>query len=124
MQIGKARYLPSDISNALLQLWVFEIPGIVKFLPGLRNGGLLRNHPGMQRATDFAQTVHRTKSAHRSAGDADQAEHLPLKFFEPHKVERVFQNSTVSAVVLGRAQNDSLCLPDIFAQTENVFWKF
>src|SRR5262249_23024912 len=120
VQIGETRHLPSDVSNALIQLWVFEIPGVVKFLPGLRNGGLLRNHPGMKRAPDFAQT-HRTKRAHRAARDPDQAEHLSFKFLEPHKVERVLQNAAVATMILGCAENDSLRLLHFFPQAEYVF---
>ena len=86
MQSG---HVPSDLPDALVQLRIFQIPGIIKFLPGLWNGSLLRDHPGVQRATNLSQTVHRAKRPHRSSGDPKEAEHLSLKFLETHQIECV-----------------------------------
>src|SRR5207247_4757438 len=56
VQKRKARNLPSHLPDALVQFWIFQLAAFIKFLPGLWNGGLLRNHPGVERTADIAQT--------------------------------------------------------------------
>jgi hypothetical protein len=48
MQICKARYLSANFLDAFVQVWVFQIPAIIKFLPCLGNRGLLGDDPGVE----------------------------------------------------------------------------
>src|SRR5213592_1054471 len=59
VQIRKTRHLPSNLPDALVQFLILQLPAFIKFLPGLWNRGLLRNHPGVERAADIAQTLQR-----------------------------------------------------------------
>jgi hypothetical protein len=62
MQICKARYLSANFIDAFVQVWIFQILAIIKFLPCLGNRGLLGDDPGVERAADLSQTVDRPKA--------------------------------------------------------------
>jgi len=120
VQPGKTRHLPADSEQTLFQFLVCHVSGVVKSIPRLRHGSLLRHHPSVQRPPDVAQAVHGVEGAHLAARDAHQPHHLAFELAEAHQVERVLQDAAEAAVVFGSAQDDAIRLFHVAAQRKDA----
>ena len=121
MQKGETGHLAAHLAKPVLQLPVLERPVLAEFLPSLGNRGLLGYYPGMQGATDIAQTAKSIERPHAAPRHPDQPHHLPLELLEAHQVQGIFQHAAEAAVVFGSGQDDPLSRADGLTQPEDIW---
>jgi hypothetical protein len=82
VQVRKARHLPAYWADALREFWIFEVAGAIEFLPR-RVGWRLARARARRGERDRPLANCSSRQIHpRSSGDANQAEHLAVKFFK------------------------------------------
>src|SRR6185295_11447342 len=96
----------ADLPKAIRNSGILHLAALIKYLPGLRNRGLLGNDPGVQRAAYVTKTVECVHGAHAAARNTDEPHHLAFELIEAHQVESVLQHATYAAMIFRSCQND------------------